>query len=468
MRWLIRIIGTFVVLAALLVGALLLVPAERFAGLAADRFQEATGRALSIDGEVRATLWPQFGIRAGNVTVANPDWAGAAPLLQAGSVEIGLPLSAFWGDEVRIDSLVLMDAIITLVRDAGGSESWDFAPGPSDGIANAAPSANAPSAVPIAVAFAELQGAEITYQDRATGTAWQMRAVDLEARLPDPMGALGLTGSALIGGQAVALDAQVGQLADLLAGTLAPFTATFSAGGTTLVLDGRADLAPAAYEGRLDMTSTDRFAAFQTFGFAPPDLPDGLGSQRVALSAALTLAPAGTIHLRDMTATLDGNRLTGALDIDPSGDRPKITASLSADSLDMTGMSREGQGGETALVAETGWGQEEIDVSGLFAIDAAVTLATGPITLGDATLDSLNAAISVDQGRAVMTLQPLVAYGGTVTGDIVLNGRGGLSARATLDLAGLQMQPFLTEFADWDRLIGQADATIRLLGVGNT
>ncbi|MEM7491182.1 MAG: AsmA-like C-terminal region-containing protein, partial [Pseudomonadota bacterium] len=45
---------------------------------------------------------------------------------------------------------------------------------------------------------------------------------------------------------------------------------------------------------------------------------------------------------------------------------------------------------------------------------------------------------------------------------------GGLSVRAGLDLAGLRMQPFLTAFAGWDRLIGTADARIDLLGAGDT
>ena len=88
--------------------------------------------------------------------------------------------------------------------------------------------------------------------------------------------------------------------------------------------------------------------------------------------------------------------------------------------------------------------------------------------MGDATFDEVRARAVVDDGRAVVTLQPLIAYGGTVTGDVVVNGRGGLSSRATLELSGLQMQPFLTEFADFDRLIGQADISLDLLGIGDT
>lgn len=465
MRWIIRIVGTLVVLVVVAVGAFLLVPAERIAGLAADRFKAATGRTLTIEGPVRATLWPRTGVRVQDVTVANPDWAGSAPLLQAGSVEVGVPLSVLFGGEVRIERLEVREAVLTLVRDAGGAESWDLIGGGGNGAGDGGD--DAPSG-PLPIEYALLNGAEINFQDRGSGSDWQLRAVDLEARLPDPAGELDVSGSALIGGQAVSLDAQVDRMDDLLAGTLAPVTAEVASGGTRLSLEGRVDLDPAAFEGRASAVSSDRFALLQAFGVAPPDLPAGLGSESVDVTAAVTLAPAGTIHLRDIVADLDGNRLSGAIDVDPTGERPMVTANLAAESLDLTSISRKGQGGETALVSETGWGREEIDVSGLFVADADVTLSTGPIILGDATLDEVRAKIALDRGRAVITLQPLVAYGGLVTGDVVVNGRGGLSARATLDLVGLQMQPLLTEFADWDRLLGQADATLRLLGVGNT
>ncbi|MEM7491557.1 MAG: AsmA family protein, partial [Pseudomonadota bacterium] len=464
MRWIIRIVGTLVVLVAIFAGAALLVPTERIAGLAADRFEAATGRTMRIDGPVRATLWPGLAVRMERITVANPDWAGDAPLLDAGRVEVGVPLSAIWGGPVRIETLEIRDAVVTLVRDVGGAESWDLAR-PGGGSGGGGGSHGGSTLVPVERAF--LAGAEVVYEDRAAGTGWRLRAVDLEARLPDAAGALDLVGSALIGGQAVAMEAQVARLAALLDGKLTPLSATFSSGGTVLSVAGRGDLTP-AFEGRTDIASTDGFAMLDAFGWTVPDLPDGLGARSVDMAGDLTLASAGTVHLRDLSAVLDGNTLAGDVDIDPSGERPRVTATLAAEALDLTGLSRKGQGGETALVAETGWAREGIDVSGLFAVDGDVALATGPVTLGDAVIDETRAVVVLDRGRAVVSLQPVAAYGGTVTGEVVVNGRGGLSVRAGLDLAGLRMQPFLTAFAGWDRLIGTADARIDLLGAGDT
>ena len=308
----------------------------------------------------------------------------------------------------------------------------------------------------------------MTWLDHEDGTQIRLRAVDLETRLADLNSPVRITGSALVSGQAVTLEASLDAARSLMQGALTPVAFSLRAGETALRLDGRADLDPLSFEGRIEATSSDRFKVANVLGIVVPDLPDGLGARSIALNAAITLAPAGTLHFRDMIMDLDTNRLTGALDVDPNGARTRLVANLSADTLDLTALSRKGQGGETALVSETGWARETLDVSGLFAADGELTFSSGAVTMGDATFDEVRARAVVDDGRAVVTLQPLIAYGGTVTGDVVVNGRGGLSSRATLELSGLQMQPFLTEFADFDRLIGQADISLDLLGIGDT
>ena len=465
MKWLIRSALTLITIVLLAIVVLVMIPAERVARLAADQFEAATGRALTLGGPVKATLWPRLGVRAEAIEVANAPWSEAGPMLTAESLEVGIAFGAILGGDIRIETLEVTGATLALERRADGVGNWEL----TRAAASAPSTANGGGgAREISVDRAVLTGAEITWTDRTNDTSLHLRAVDLTTRLDGLDSPLDVTASALVEGQAVSVEASADALRPLLDGTLTPVALTINSGQTALGLDGRADLDPVSFEGRVTAQSSDRFALLAMLGIAPPDLPDGLGADGIDLSAAVTLAPAGTLHLRDMVAALDGNRLTGAVDIDPTGARPRITGNIAADTLDLTAFSRKGQGGDGALVAERGWGRETFDVSGLFAADGELTFSSGAITLGDATLDELRARAVIDNGRAVVTLQPLLAYGGTVTGDIVVNGRGGLSSRATLELSGLQMQPFLTEFADFDRLVGQADMSLDLLGVGNT
>ncbi|SFI90957.1 AsmA family protein [Jannaschia pohangensis] len=468
MKWLVRSVLALVTLVVVAVAVLLLIPTERVAALAADQFKAATGRTLTIDGAVKATLWPRLGVRAEGIEIANAAWSDQGPMLTAQTLEVGIALGSILGGDIQVETLEVSGAELILERNAAGQGNWEVVRPNTSSAATV--SGGSRAARDISIDRAVLSGANITWRDQVSGTQVRLRAVDLETRIADLDSPLRLAGSALLNGQAVALDLSADAMRPLIDGTLTPAALALNAGETALRLEGRADLEPLSFEGRIEASSGDRFAIAQAFGVAVPELPDGLGADRIAMNAAVTLAPAGTIHLRDMLLELDRNSLTGALDIDPAGPggRPRLVGNLASDSLDLTAFSRKGQGGESTLVAETGWGREVIDVAGLFAVDGELTFSSGPITLGDATLDEVRARATLENGRAVVTLQPLLAYGGTVTGEIVVNGRGGLSARTNLDLSGLQMLPFLTEFADFDRLVGQADLSLRLLGVGGT
>ncbi|MDO8883151.1 AsmA-like C-terminal region-containing protein, partial [Pseudotabrizicola sp.] len=75
---------------------------------------------------------------------------------------------------------------------------------------------------------------------------------------------------------------------------------------------------------------------------------------------------------------------------------------------------------------------------------------------------------TIDRSRAVFDLRQIAAYQGTVSGQFVVNGRGGLSVGGDLVLAGLAMQPLLIDLGGYDRLIGNGDLRLKFLGVGNS
>ena len=74
MRWLVRLIGSVLVLIFLLGLMVVLMPKDRVAQMAADRFASATGRKLTIEGSVRPSIWPVLGVKTGPVRLANADW----------------------------------------------------------------------------------------------------------------------------------------------------------------------------------------------------------------------------------------------------------------------------------------------------------------------------------------------------------------------------------------------------------
>ncbi|HCE72418.1 MAG TPA: AsmA family protein, partial [Ruegeria sp.] len=135
MRWIVRIGITLVLAAVVMIGALLLLPGDRLARLAIEQIRKQTGREVTVAGEVKLSFWPVLGVETGPVTVANADWASAAPMLQAQGLAIGVAAPALLGGEVRITRILAQDPVLRL-ETAKGRVNWEFSPtGASGGAA---------------------------------------------------------------------------------------------------------------------------------------------------------------------------------------------------------------------------------------------------------------------------------------------------------------------------------------------
>lgn len=64
MKWIIRLIGAVLVIVLVMGVSLFFLPADKIAKLAADQIRLATGRNVTINGDVSMTLWPVLGVSA--------------------------------------------------------------------------------------------------------------------------------------------------------------------------------------------------------------------------------------------------------------------------------------------------------------------------------------------------------------------------------------------------------------------
>ncbi|WP_283178405.1 hypothetical protein [Gemmobacter sp. 24YEA27] len=81
-----------------------------------------------------------------------------------------------------------------------------------------------------------------------------------------------------------------------------------------------------------------------------------------------------------------------------------------------------------------GWPRDHIDVSALGLVDANISLAANSVDLGVVKFGETRFMLTIDRARAVFDLRQLAAYGGAVSGEFVVNGRGGLSVGAIFRL----------------------------------
>lgn len=478
MRWIIRTILAILVLGLLAMGALLSIPAERIADVAADRLQRATERPVRITGGIRPTLVPYLGVRVEGLEIGNPDWVSDGPMLQAEALNIGVNWQALIAGRIQLDQASLDAPRLVLVRAADGRESWSFggadaSPAPASNGSEAAPAAQSSGGVLATLGFdaAVLRDATVLYRDLGAGTTTVVEALDLTMSLPEAGGAARAEASAIVNGSALTVDASIDGIGDLLAGEVQPVTLALEWDGGTLSFDGRAGLDPAA-DGRFQLEARDLGPLMAAFGQVAPTLPEGLGRDRIDVAGGVTLASEGSVHLRAGDIRLDDHRFTADLDLLPGAERPMLRGVIRGGDVDLSAMTAGGNAPDAgrsgaAGGADPGWPRDRIDVSGLFAADMDLAVTLDALDLGLASLDGLDLRARLDRGRLVLDLRRIGAYGGALSGSVVVNGRGGLSTRADLAFRGVALGPLLAQLADYDRLEGRGDIALNVLAVGN-
>jgi AsmA protein len=168
------------------------------------------------------------------------------------------------------------------------------------------------------------------------------------------------------------------------------------------------------------------------------------------------------VALRDGTLALDGNAIGMAADIDLRA-KPRINARINASKLDLSALSGEAGSPD---VAPQGWPKAPIDASFLGTADGELALVAEKILLGGYEFDQTRALITLDNSRAVFDLRELRAFNGLITGQVVLNNRTGLSARADLAFAEVELEPLLKQTLGTNRIGGPAEGSLSLLTSG--
>jgi len=458
MRWLFRAIMGLVLLGAVAIVTLLFLPAERIASIVEDRFQQATGRALNVTGDVRPTIWPHLGVTTGAVEIANAPWSDAGPMLRAQSLSVAVDLAALIGGDIRVTGVSAVAPEILLEIGPDGQGNWEMGGGtPGTGATGAG---GLPA---LTIDNAEIKRATLRFVDRRSGADHRLTALDATLAIPSMQGKTTFDISALVNGTASRATGSINGLAAFVERGAVPIEAILTLGAAKAAFTGRAGLTPMAAAGRLSGDLGNLADVMGALGQGPVALPRGLGREKVAVVGDITFTQSA-LNLRDATITLDTNTLAGAADVKLGGARPSINAKLSTGALDLSGLSSSESGSGTAA---TGWSTDPIDVSALQALDAQVSLAASSIRIGGTNLGVTSLYTTLDAGRAVTEIRRLEAYGGIIDGSVVVNSRGGLSTRIVMNGSALAISKLFNELLGYDRLVASGNLSINLLGVGD-
>lgn len=431
--------------------------------------RNATGRELTLDGDLELALFPTIRIAMGSATLSNAPGFGDEPMARIGNAELRVAVLPLLKQDIRIHEARLAGLELNLARDRRGANNWQdlggsggTAAAPADGGGSAAP-----AGLDLGVDAIEIEDARIVFNDAATGNRWELTdfgmtaegfgvgerfplhmqfklagadvAVDVDAdmqatlaladnayRLDDLAVTVDGSGEGWPGGPSQAKLRFESLAANLANETLELNGLTLDFLGITMAgsLSGQKLLSDLALTGAVDIREFRPRDVLERFD-VDVQTADASVLTRASAKANL-LYNSSQIGLRDMQLMLDDSTLTGRVALE--GER--LTYDLTVDDINVDRYlppSEEPSDGP----AEEG-SLDEIDLP----IDVMRTVqARGELKFGRAKFSGLtltNAAFTLNAANGAAQLTPSAQlYGGRFNGDIRLQVEGD-AARMTV------------------------------------
>lgn len=224
----------------------------------------------------------------------------------------------------------------------------------------------------------------------------------------------------------------------------------------------------------LAVSAEHRNLAFLLSRLADPGLEDrNLGL--LDLKAKLT-GTAGAFRLDDLKGRLGESSLEGRLAVDLAGERPKVAAVLSSDSLPLAALLGAGAGsaggasggGSSGGGSNGRWSRTPIDAAGLLGFDAELKLTAAALVLEDLQLEE--ASLDAELKDGILNLKNLA--GGLLGGKLTVIGkadlRGEIELGAGISAVDVDLKPLLLQQFDFDRAAGPVTMNADLVSRGRS
>jgi AsmA family protein len=317
--------GIGLVLFALLLLFLLLVDWNMFRPALARSITAHTGRPASIDGDLKVNLWswnPSAEING--LRIENPSWADRRLMFGAERITLSVSLGRLLRGQIVLPRVYLLEPEVNLERDSRGRASWEL--GTREGAPK--PETKPPKLPTIQSLIIERGRLRVADQIRKLKFSGSLAAAEQMGKPNDS--AFELRSSGSLNAKPFRLDATGGPLFALAPDKPYSFSAKLTA--SDINLDARVNILEP-----FDLSNVD-----VAFVVAGNDLADVFYLTGLALPNSPKYRISGTMHVNKTLCTIDDLRgrmgasdIAGHLQIETSGERPKLTGKLSSGTLSL-------------------------------------------------------------------------------------------------------------------------------------
>ncbi|HWA44429.1 MAG TPA: AsmA family protein [Hypericibacter adhaerens] len=330
-------VGALLVLA---VAAVLVVPSfidwNGYKAQIESEARKATGRDLSIDGDISLALLPAPKLSVEGVRFANAEGGSAPDMATLESLDVRVALMPLLSGKIQVTSLTLVKPTVLLEKLPDGHGNWEIAPA---GQAAPAPSEAAHEGGSgtggLALSFdsVRIENGTFIYRDAAAGSEQKLEALDSEIHVGSLSGPFDATGTATYQGIKARFEANAGALN---AGQPATVRLKLGLGDPESTLE-FAGMVTTASEtgphltGKLSAGGNDLSALLKTV--SPDSGSNALMKQKFALSADIDAGAQGG-SAKNLTLALGDQQATGEATAE-LGELIKAKLTLSLPGLDL-------------------------------------------------------------------------------------------------------------------------------------
>lgn len=493
MKKLFLVLGIVLVL---LIGAVVavpfLVPTETIKSQLTAQVEAATGRKLTVNGDLDFSVLPSLAVGMDDVRFANAPGSDVAEMVTLKELKVELKLLPLLSGAVEVDQFVLVEPNIHLEVAANGTPNWELGAGAPSGPAATSSGdvesedGSASDSLPITelkLGDIRIENGALTFIDHAAGTEEQVDAINLQLALADVKSPLQADGSLGYKGETIELDLDLASPYNLLQGGQSAFGLGVKSPLLQLGFDGElSNQGAPSTAGSIDLSvpSVKNLAAW---------LAEPLDMETEALET-LTIGgklngSASKIAFTEAVISLDKIKGQGEVTADLTGNTPKISGRLDLGMVDLTPYmppSAEGDASETATKDEasapaaaageatgaTDWSDEPIELA-LGGVDLAFELILEGLKADEVKLGRTVLALSMNGPKLSADLKEFSLYEGSGKGLLTVDTSSGQPRiEQTFTLEGLEALPFLTDAAGFERLEGKADANFSMSAMGAT
>jgi uncharacterized protein involved in outer membrane biogenesis len=445
-------LGSLIILVIL---ALIIVPLfidiQKFKPAIEQQVTKATGRAFTIGGDLKLSLFPLAGIAFSDVHLGNPDGFTEKDFISVKSLDMKVKLMPLLSKDIQVRRFVLVGPRIVLEKTKDGKASWQGLGKKDSAVIPEEEKAQKDSVLPIkglTVAEFSVSEGELLYIDHASGTRKEVKGLRIEVKDVSLEKPLKLSVSAIADGKPVSIEGEAGPIgSEPGKGTMAVNLAVKAMDMLSMTIEGSATDIASKPQFDIDI-SVDNFSPKDLIKGLKPDFNLKTKDPEVlkTMSARMKLKGAtDNIDISDGTIELDQSRMTfSAASKDFA--KPDLVLKINLDKIDMDRYLPpvEEQKAVSAQAPASPQKQEKMDYSLLrkLLLDSAISI--GELIIKGAQVKDIQVKVKGRDGIFNIDRVSLNAYEGSISSTAVMNVSGDIPVmQADIDIKGLQFRKLI-------------------------